>query len=170
MLIFSVGITSCSFNGRNLTTPTLNGSKEDPSLSGNGQKLAYIIDKNGRPTVQLIDVQSGRLIPLRHLSRYQPHSSPSLSWNARYIAVVAQKGSRRRVIIEDRLRGRHHQLPIPLEKLPVRISLAPDASKLALQIVQNGKWRIELYDLTGKLDLDQLNGFATSPYIESKNP
>jgi len=99
---------------------------------------------------------------LRHLSRNQPHSSPSLSWNGRYIAVIAQRGNRRLAIIEDRLTGRSHKLPIPGERTPVRLSLAPDGSQLALQVAEKGKWRVELFDLRDKIEPDQPSGRNSS--------
>ena len=136
----------------------LRRSQQEPALSGNGDKLAVIVDQVGRPTVQLRDLRNGQIVPLRHLSRHQPHSSPSLSWNARYIAVIAQRRNKRLAIIEDRLNGRFHALPLPRELSPVRLSLAPDARQLALQFAVNGKWRIEIFDLTQTLEPDLPGG------------
>ena len=135
-------------------------NQQDPAISGDGTKLALIVDYNGRPTIELRDLRNGQILPLRHFSRNQPHSSPSLSWNGRYVAVITQRGNRRLVIIEDRLSGRNYQLPIPGERIPVRLSLAPDASQLALQFSEKGQWRIELFDLRQKIELDQPSGMS----------
>ena len=135
-------------------------NQEDPALSGDGEKLALIVDYNGRPTIELRDLRNGKILPLRHFSRNQPHSSPSLSWNARYVAVIAQRGNRRLAIIEDRVSGRSHQFPIPGQRIPVRLSLAPDGSQLALQLAEKGQWRIELFDLRQKMELDQPAGIS----------
>ena len=137
-----------------LQSGLLNVSEQEPALSGNGEKLALITDLNGRPTVQMRDLRNGNLIQLRHLSRHQPHSSPALSWNGRYLAVISQRGNRRLAIIEDRLTGRSHHLPLPGERTPIRISLAPDATQLAVQIADKGKWKVELFDLTQKIEPD----------------
>ena len=154
-LISVLGICSCTQKVTRLQTQFASNNQLDPALSGNGEKLALIVDYQGRPSVQLRDLRNGNVLPLRHLSRNQPHSSPSLSWNGRYIAVIGQRGSRRMVIIEDRLTGRSHQLPIPGDRIPVRLSLAPDATQLALQLTDKGKWRIELFDLREKIEPDQ---------------
>ena len=95
---------------------------------------------------------------MRHLSQYQPHSSPSLSWNARYLAVLAQLGNRRIAIIEDRVTGRMHRLSIPGKRTPIRISLSPDARQLAIQVAAKGQWRIHLYDLRGTIEPDNPMG------------
>ncbi|HJM80077.1 MAG TPA: hypothetical protein QF818_00105, partial [Prochlorococcaceae cyanobacterium Fu_MAG_72] len=129
-------------------------SQQDPALSGNGKMLAVIVDQRGRPTVQLRDLQNGKILPLRHFSRHQPHSSPSLSWNGRYLAAITQRGDRRLTIIEDRLTGRVHPLPLPGGRAPVRLSLSPDARQLALQVAYQGHWRIEVFDLSQILEPD----------------
>ncbi len=97
---------------------------------------------------------SGRVMPLRHLSRWQPHSSPSLSWRGRYLALIVQRGDRRLAVIEDRLTNRLVPLPLPSGLEPVRLSLAPDGQRLALQLVAAGRWQVELFELAGVLEID----------------
>ena len=62
------------------------------------------------------------------------------------------------VLRKNRLTGRNHQIPLPGERIPVRISLAPDGRRLAVQVVDKGKWRIELFDLTEKIEPDKPSG------------
>ena len=154
-LISLLSICSCAPKVTRLQSQFASINQRDPAVSGNGEKLALIVDYQGRPSVELRDLRNGKVLPLRHLSRNQPHSSPSLSWNGRYIAVIGQRGVRRLVLIEDRLTGRSHHLPLPGDRTPVRLSLSPDASQLALQIADKGQWRIELFDLSGKIEPDQ---------------
>ncbi len=130
------------------------GSRQDPALSGDGRLLASLVERNGRTSVLLQERRSGRVLPLRHLNGRQPHASPSLSWNGRYLALIVQQGSRRLAVIEDRASGRVHPLPLPGGLEPQRLSLAPDARRLALQLVQSGQWRVELFDLEGLLEPD----------------
>ncbi len=161
-LVVSIGLCSCTGKVERLQGQFPIGNQEDPALSANGEKLALIVDYNGKSSVQLRDIRNGKILPLRHLSRNQPHTSPSLSANARYLAVIAQRGNRRVAMIEDRLTGRSHQLRIPGERIPVRLSLAPDASRLALQIVDKGKWRIQIFDLTRRIEADKPSGSLIS--------
>ncbi len=154
-LMFCIGLCSCMGRVERIQASFGTRNQQDPALSANGDNLALIVDYNGRPSVQLRDLRNGKILPLRHLSRNQPHSSPSLSWNARYVAVIGQRGNRRLAIIEDRVTGRSHQLVMPRDRIPVRLSLAPDGSQLALQVIEKGQWRIELFDLRKKIELDQ---------------
>jgi hypothetical protein len=120
--------------------------------------LASLIERAGRPTVLLQEQPSGQLLPLRHLQRGQPHASPSLSWNGRYLAVLTRQGGRRLAVIEDRASGRLHRLPLPAELEPQRLSLAPDGRHLALELVQGGRSRVQVFDLTGLLEPDLPGG------------
>nr|WP_259736191.1 Tol biopolymer transporter periplasmic protein [Synechococcus sp. CS-1329] len=131
-----------------------NLSRQDPALSGDGRLLASVIERQGRATVLLQERSTGRVLPLRHLSRWQPHSSPSLSWRGRYLAVIVQRGARRQAVIEDRLTNRLLPLPLPGGREPVRLTLAPDGQRLALELVAAGRWRVEVFELGGVLEVD----------------
>ena len=121
----------------------------------------------GRPTVQLRR-EDGSMQSVPQLRRHQPHSSPSLSWNGRYLALITQRGKRRLAVILDRLNGRLHPLPLPGGRDPVGLSLAPDARRLALQVADKGQWRVELLDLSELLEPDRAAGQAlTTPALES---
>lgn len=120
--------------------------------------LASLIDRGGRPTVLLQEQPSGRLLPLRHLQRGQPHASPSLSWNGRYLALLTRQAGRRLALIEDRASGRLHRLPLPPELEPQRLSLAPDGRRLALEVVQGGRSRLQVFDLSALLEPDLPGG------------
>jgi len=143
--------------------------QQDPALSGNGQFLAVVVEQRGRPTVQLRDLRGGGLQPLRHLTRHQPHSSPSLSWNGRYLAAITQRGSRRLALIEDRLTGRAHPIRLPGNRDPVRLSLSPDARTLALQVAEQGRWRVELVDLGDLLEPDRPGGERLTSPLEQES-
>ena len=108
--------------------------------------------------MELKDLRSGKLLQLRHFSRHQPHLSPSLSWNARYLAAVIQRGSRKLVLVEDRLTGRAHQLRIPAGRDPLRISLAPDGRELAVQTAEQGRWQVVVFNLGDLLEPDRPGG------------
>lgn len=135
-------------------------NRQEPALSGRGQYLASVIDRGGRATLLLQEQPSGRIVPLRHFHNHQPHSSPSLSWNGRYVAALVQQGNQRLPLIEDRATGALHRLPLPADRTAVRLSLAPDARRLAVQVAQGGQWRVQLFDLSGLLEPDLPGGLA----------
>ncbi|GCE65604.1 Tol biopolymer transporter periplasmic protein [cyanobiont of Ornithocercus magnificus] len=137
------------------STMTMVGNEREPSLSGNGRLLASIVDLDGQPTVQLRNIESGKILPLSYLQRHQPHSSPSLSWNGRYVAVIGNwRNGQRRALIEDRLNHRVHRLQLLGSQAPVRISLSPDARQLAVQWIKRGQWLIKVLDLSQLLEPD----------------
>ena len=66
--------------------------------------------------------------------------------------MITQRGNHRLVLIEDRLSGKAHPLRLPSGRDPVRVSLAPDAGKLAIQTADQGRWRVEVIDLSRLLE------------------
>jgi hypothetical protein len=137
-------------------------ARQDPALSGDGRLLASVAERGGRSTVILQERSSGKVLPLRHLRRQQPHSSPSLSWNGRYLALVVQQGPQRQAVIEDRANGQLHPLLLPAGREPQRLSLAPDARRVVLEVLDNGQSRVEVFDLSGLLEPDQAPGQPVS--------
>ena len=104
-----------------------------------------IINQQGRSTVQLRNLSSGGRIPLRHLYRHQPHSSPSLSWNGRYLAIITQQGNRRLAVIEDLITGQIHRLPLRAERQPISLKISPDARKIAFELINGSSPCILIY-------------------------
>ncbi len=123
-------------------------------MSGNGQWLASLVEREGTPAVLLQEQPSGRRIPLPRLRGLTPHRSPTLSWNGRYLALLVQQGSRRLAVVEDRARGRLHRLQLPAGLELERLSLAPDGRRLAVAAVAQGRPQVRLFDLSGLLEPD----------------
>ncbi|MCP9882928.1 Tol biopolymer transporter periplasmic protein [Cyanobium sp. Alchichica 3B3-8F6] len=135
-------------------------SRQEPALSGQGRWLASVVERGGRATLLLQEQPSGRVVQLRHFQNHQPHSSPSLSWNGRYVAALVQQGNQRLPLIEDRATGALHRLPLPADRTAVRLSLAPEGRRLAVQVAQGGQWRVQLFDLSNLLEPDLPGGIA----------
>lgn len=170
----ALSLTGCSdaglfepslWNRRQASPGGLAGSQQrrDPALSGNGRLLASIVEASGRSAVMLQEQPGGRVIPLRHLRGHYPHSSPSLSWNGRYLGLLMQQGNQTVAAIEDRLSGQLLRFPGPAGAKLERLSLAPDGQALALQLVQGGQQRVQLFDLSALLEPDQPGGLTSSP-------
>ena len=151
------------FNRRSAPTARLAvQQRRDPALSGNGRLLVSIVEDSGRSRVLLQEQPSGRVLPLRHLRGHLPHGSPALSWNGRYLALVMHQGQQPLAAIEDRLSGRLLRLPTPAGARLERLSLAPDGQTLALQLVQGGQQRVQLFDLSTLLEPDRPGGLRSS--------
>ncbi len=133
-------------------------SRQDPALSGDGRLLASLVLRSGRSTVLLQDRRSGQTMPLPLLRGQQPHSSPSLSWNGRYLALLVWRGGRRQVVINDRATNRLLPLPLRGDRDPQRLSLAPDGRHLAVELVEGGQSRVEVFGLGEWLEPDPVPG------------
>jgi len=71
---------------------------------------------------------------------------------------VIQRGSRKLVLIEDRLTGRAHPLRLPAGQDPVNLSLAPDGRELAVQTAAQGRWQVVVFNLSDLLEPDRPGG------------
>ena len=169
-LLASLALMGCNGRQERAGGALFSSSQQAPALSGSGEWLAVVGDRRGRPTVQLRRLSDGSVVSVPQLSRHQPHSSPSLSWNARYLAVITQRGRRRLAVVTDRLNGRMHPLPLPGGRDPVLLSLAPDAQQIALQVTDQGRWRVELLDLSEVLEPDRPPGQSLSTPTLSSEP
>ena len=137
-------------------------TREQPALSGDGRLLASLVERGGRTTVLLQERVSGRVLPLPQLRNRQPHSSPSLSWRGRYLALLVQRGPNREPVVLDRATGQLHPLPLPAGRLPLQLSLAADGRRLAIDLLDNGQRRVELFDLGGLLEPEPVPGQRVS--------
>lgn len=133
-------------------------SRQDPALSGDGRLLASLELRSDRSTVLLQDRRSGQTLPLPLLRGLQPHSSPSLSWNGRYLALLVWRGGRRQVVINDRATNRLLPLPLQGDREAQRLSLAPDGRHLAVELVEGGQSRVEVFSLAEWLEPDPVPG------------
>jgi hypothetical protein len=101
---------------------------------------------------------SGAEVPLPSLRRFEPHESPSLSWNGRYLALLVWRGGRRQVVINDRATNRLLPLPLRGDREAQRLSLAPDGRHLAVELVEGGQTRVEVFGLGEWLEPDPVPG------------
>lgn len=132
--------------------------RSEPALSGDGRLLASLIEQDGRVRMILQEQGSGRRLPLRHWAGHTPHGSPALSWNGRYLAGLVQQGPQRRVVVDDRLSGRLWRLPLVGGGEPQRLSLAPDAQRLAVEVLRDGRRQVQVFALDGVLEPDLPGG------------
>lgn len=164
-MALALALAGCNgglFNRRSAAPTGLFGAqnRQDPALSGNGRLLATVIEQAGGASVVLQEQPGAQVIGLRHLRGHQPQSSPALSWNGRYVAAILQQGPNRVAMVEDRGTGNLIRLPLPGASVPIRLSLAPDGRRIALELVEAGSSRVQVFDLGGQLEPDQPGGLA----------
>jgi hypothetical protein len=54
--------------------------------------------------------------------------------------------------------------------MPLRLSLAPNGQRLAIQLVQNGGQRVQLFDLSSLLEADPPAGLALRGQVQGSQP
>ena len=159
LLLLALCLEGCALLERHPVGRGLPGlDQQQPSLSGDGRYLAFIRGRGSSSSVELLDLASGRRLPLPPLRRGQPHGSPSLSWNGRYLGLLLQRWGRRRVAVLDRASGTLEILSLPRHGIAQQLSLAPDGRTLAVQMKRSGQWDVELFDLGSTVEPDAPGG------------
>ena len=160
-------LSGCFSNSRFIQNiASRNESKYRQALSGDGRILAYLIEEDENKRIKVKDLRTGRLLRLRHLSRYQDPSSTSLSWHGRYIAIITQIGGRRLAVIEDLIGGKFYRIPYYADANPISLSLSPEAKMLTIQFKSNQRSFLEFFDLTNTLKPDLLSGSSSINYSQ----
>ena len=154
IVIFLLLLGGCFQVDKRIQKISSTDDQSDPSLSGNGNFLAFTVDQKGKKIIRLKDLRTGQLLPLRYLSQYEYSFSPSLSWNGRYLAAITRVNTNELVLIEDRISGRFYRLPNYGNLSLISISMTPDATTIVVEADLDGRKSFQFFDLTKKLDQD----------------
>lgn len=122
------------------------GANREPSLGD--RWLALISSRNGREQVLLVDLRSGRPVPVPGLNR--PDAQPvsvSVDANGERLAMVRQRQDRTELTLYRRSSQSLQPLPLDPPGVPRQVSLSADGRVLAVQISRNGLWQVDLIEL-----------------------
>ncbi len=144
-----------------LDSSTLNSryTDEQPSLSGNGQFLAFVSSRDGANQVLLYDLKARTFIALPGLnSPMMIAQNPSLSRNARYISYLASNQGKLDIFVYDRLTQRSEIVTLGYKNFIRRPALSPDGRYLVFETDRRGQWDIEVIDRGTGIELDKPEG------------
>ena len=152
LLALSLGLGGCLANqpqplvGLNRQLESLGDSSKAPSL--NGRWLALITSRSNRTVVDLVDLETGRLMPLPGLNR--PDALPlavSVDSSGNRLAVIRQLEGRTELLIHRPDQARSEPLTIAPAGVPQQVALSADGRTLAVQVSRLGRWQIDLISL-----------------------
>jgi Tol biopolymer transport system component len=130
---------------------------EQPALSGNGQFVAYVSNRDGSRNILLFDLQKQQFVELPRLNRFDAIAeSPSISNNARYIVYTASDRGRADIQLYDRVTEQVQVLTSGYRGWVRHPSISPDGRYIAFETGSNGQWDIEVIDRGARIELDVL--------------
>lgn len=157
-----VGCNSVNFS----TAPVPLDSRytdEQSALSGNGQLLAFVSNRNGRRQIWLYNLQSQQFIDLPGLNRPDAIAeSPSLSYTGRYIVYIASDQGRPEIELYDRATRSSQVLTAGYRAWVRHPSISPDGRYIVFETSSRGQWDIEVLDRGSSIELDIPDGSPTS--------
>lgn len=148
-------------NSTPLESSTLNSryTDEQPSLSGNGQFVAFVSSRSGANQILLYDLKARNFIDLPGLNLpTMIAQNPSLSRNARYIAYLTNTQGKLDILIYDRVTQRPEIVTLGYKNLIRRPALSPDGRYLVFETDRRGQWDIEVIDRGTGIELDKPEG------------
>jgi Tol biopolymer transport system component len=132
---------------------------EQPALSGNGQFIAFVSNRDGDRKLVMYDLQKRYFVDLPGLNRQDAIAeNPALSRNGRYIAYMASDQGRPEVELYDRVTKRSQVLTMGYQGWVRNPSISPDGRYIVFETSRRGQWDIEVLDRGPNIEPDIPNG------------
>lgn len=130
---------------------------EQPALSGNGQFIAYVSNRNGTRNLLLFDLKNQEFVDLPRLNRPDAIAeNPSISNTARYIVYTASDRGRADIELYDRVTEQVQVLTAGYRGWVRHPSISPNGRYITFETGSNGQWDIEVIDRGTRVELDVL--------------
>jgi Tol biopolymer transport system component len=140
---------------------TLNSryTDEQPALSGNGQFLAFVSNRDNARKIVMYDLLNRQFVELPHLNqRGAITESPSLSRTGRYIVYIASNQGHPELDLYDRVTQRSEVLSRGYRGWVRNPSISPEGRYIAFETSRRGQWDIEVLDRGSNVEPDIPDG------------
>jgi Tol biopolymer transport system component len=154
-------LTSCGADSRQAGLLALNSrfNDEQPALSGDGQWLALVSNRNGSNEILLYNLQQQRFENPAGLNRSDVIAeSPSLSRTGRYIAYIASLQGRPEIVLYDRATKRSELVTQGYRSWVRNPHVSPDGRYIVFETSRRGQWDIEVFDRGPLIEADIPDG------------
>lgn len=165
MLTLISFVVACSPANRPIEPTTLNSryTEEQPALSGNGQFLAFVSNRNGDRQIVIYDLQQQHFIELPPLTWGEAITdSPSLSYTGRYLVYVASDRGSPAIKLYDRATHRSEVLTQGYRGWVRNPGISADGRYIVFETSRRGQWDVEVLDRGSAIELDIPDGSESS--------
>ncbi len=136
---------------------------EQPALSGNGQFVAFVSNRDGDRKLVMYDLLNRQFVELLRLN--QPEAiaeSPSVSRTGRYITYIGSDRGRPELELYDRATKRSEILTTGYRGWVRNPSISPDGRYIVFETSRRGQWDIEMLDRGPNIEPDIPDGSSSS--------
>lgn len=132
---------------------------EQPALSGNGQFLAFVSNRDNARKIVMYDLLNRQFADLPHLNQREAITeSPSLSRTGRYIVYMASNQGRPELKLYDRVTQRAEVLTTGYRGWVRNPSISPEGRYIVFETSRRGQWDIEVLDRGPNIEPDIRDG------------
>lgn len=154
-------VTACSPTNLPQEPAVLNSryTNEQPALSGDGQFVAFVSNRDGDRKIVMYDLQKRHFVDLPGLNRPDAIAeNPSLSRTGRYMVYITSAQGRPEVELYDRVTRRSEAITRSYRGWVRNPSISPDGRYIVFETSRRGQWDIEVLDRGSNIELDVSNG------------
>ncbi|MGK7926033.1 MAG: TolB family protein [Spirulina sp.] len=132
---------------------------QEPAISGNGQLLALITNRNGISQIAVYSRRQKRFLDLPGLNQgNQIAESPSLSRTGRYLVYLVSDRGRPAIALYDRAISKSNILTTSYRNWIRNPKISPDGRYVVFETSRRGQWDIEVLDRGPDIELDIEDG------------
>lgn len=154
-------LTGCSTGNMTFDPTQLNGkyNDEQPTLSGDGQWVAFVTNRYGNTQIVLYNLREKRFQNLPKVNRSDAISqSPSLSYTGRYLVYLTSERGFPQVALFDRLTQRSQIITQGYRSWVRYPTISPNGRYISFETAKRGQWDIEVIDLGDSIEPDIPDG------------
>jgi len=157
----ALSLGACSGSSGPPANEPLNSRFHDdqPSLSGDGNLLAFATNRNGQEQIAVYDLQRRRFLDLPGLNRSGAiAASPSLSRTGRYLVYLTSVQGSPEIALYDRATEKTEILTRTYRHWVRNPAISPDGRYIVFETARRGQWDLEVLDRGPDIELDLADG------------
>lgn len=166
LLLGVLALTGCDRGPQPIQTVTLNSrfTEDQPAISGDGQVVALITNRNGASELALYDLERKRFLDVSRVNAGDNLiQSPSLSRTGRYVVYVVNDRGRPAIALYDQAIDQVDYITRQYRSWVRNPQISPDGRYITFETARRGQWDVEIFDRGPDIEPDLVDGALIEP-------
>lgn len=159
-------LSGCDRGPQPIQTTTLNSrfTEDQPAISGDGQVVAFITNRNGASELALYDLERKRFLDVSRInSGDNLIQSPSLSRTGRYVVYMVNDRGRPAIALYDQAIDQVDYITRQYRNWVRNPQISPDGRYITFETARRGQWDVEIFDRGPEIEPDLVDGAFIEP-------
>ncbi|MGB0562732.1 MAG: TolB family protein [Spirulinaceae cyanobacterium] len=158
--------TACDRGTTPVPTAKLNSrfTEDQPAISGDGQVVAFITNRNGAAELAVYDLERERFRDVAVINTGDNLiATPSLSQTGRYLVYVVSDRGGPAIALYDQAVEQVEIISRQYRSWVRNPQISPDGRYITFETARRGQWDIEIIDRGPNVELDLADGTLIEP-------